>query len=179
MVPLDKAGATPLKSNSEDAGGDVVNIDRFRKKLALIGIDVPLLALEDVNWVAERAGAMEVMADAKGSGSSVTGAWAISFEALERRLRTRSGRSGSARINRSWRRHAPVTGVLLDSFQGKTNADGEGAIWDEIFGAGDGSRGRWMTCLRYATKQDCVPMFHRLRERRQLREVIDGIEWLR
>lgn len=175
-VPRDKV-VILTKSNSEDAAGMRADIDRFRKELGTDRIDVLLLHCKtSPNWVAECAGAMEVMADAKERG--IIGAHGVSchsFEALELAARTDWVEVDLARINPAGAvMDAPVDRVLPVLQQ--MHADGKGVIGMKIFGAGRLAR-KMDECLRYVMKQDCVPTFSiGCESRRQLREVIDGIE---
>jgi aryl-alcohol dehydrogenase-like predicted oxidoreductase len=152
VVILTKTHATTQKEMRED-------LDRFRKEIGTDYLDIVLLhCMLDANWPRERAGAMEVLSEAKQKG--IIRAHGVSCHDLGA-MKTAAASDwvdvDLARIN--------PAGVLMDgspativSVLRDMKRAGKGVIGMKILGEGQ-LRNRVDEALRFALAQDAVDAF--------------------
>jgi len=134
-------------------------LDRFRQEMGTDYIDILLLhALTNPAWPEERAGAMEVLQEAKQKGIVRTlGVSCHSVPALQTAAKTPWVSVVLARINPAGMKMDDQPSVVLPVLRQLKSA-GKGVIGMKILGEG-GLRDRVDECLRYALAQDTVDCF--------------------
>ena len=147
------------KTRARTASGMRTDLDRFRKEVGTDYFDIVLLHFVTAgNWPDQRAGAMEVLSEARQKGIVRThGVSCHSLDALKTAARTPWVRVDLARINPAGSNMdadpAAVVPVLREM-----KAAGKGVIGMKILGEGDLSD-RVDEALRYALGLDCVDCF--------------------
>ena len=157
-VPREKV-TLMTKTMSRTAEAMRSDLDRFRQELGTDYLDIVLLhAVSEPNWTETRAGAMEVLAEARQKGIIRShGLSCHSIEALRLAAKTPWVQVDLARINPIGARMdddpPTVIGVLKEM-----KAAGKGVIGMKILGEGAMSD-RVDQALRHALSLDCVDCF--------------------
>jgi len=157
-VPREKV-AIMTKTSARTADQMRAALDRFRLEMGTDYIDILLLhALTNPAWPEERAGAMEVLSEAKQKGIVRTlGCSCHSVPALETAAKTPWVSVVLARINPAGMKMDDQPDVVIPVLR-RIKAAGKGLIGMKILGEG-GLRDRVDECLRYALSLDCVDCF--------------------
>jgi predicted aldo/keto reductase-like oxidoreductase len=157
-VPREKV-AIMTKTSARTAEQMKAALDRYRQELGTDYIDILLLhALTNPAWPEERAGAMEVLSEAKQKGIVRTlGCSCHSVAALETAANTPWVSVVLARINPAGAKMDDQPSVVVPVLR-KIKAAGKGLIGMKILGEGD-LRNRVDECLRYVLSLDCVDCF--------------------
>ncbi|MFP4448132.1 MAG: aldo/keto reductase [Bacteroidales bacterium] len=152
VVILTKTHASSEKEMKAD-------LDRFRKEIGTDYIDVMLLhMMTDANWPSQKAGAMNVLSEARENGIvRSNGVSCHTLEALKTAAQTDWVQVDLARINPkgiSMDDSVPVVSNVLRDMKARDKA----VIGMKIFGAGRLS-GSADECLKFALDQDYVDCF--------------------
>lgn len=157
-VPREKVTIL-TKTHASTAKEMRADLDRFRREIGTDYIDIVLLhCMLDGDWPRRKAGAMEVLSEAREKGIVRThGVSCHTLEALKTAARTDWVQVDLARIN--------PAGVAMDADPAtvlavlkEMKAKGKGIIGMKIFGAGK-LASRTDECLQFALAQDVVDCF--------------------
>ena len=147
------------KTEASTAAEMRADLDRFRKELGTDYIDILLLhCLTDADWPKRRAGAMEVLSEAREKGLvRAHGVSCHSFDALKTAAATDWVQVDLARVNPagSYMDNNPkaVTDVLR-----QMKAKGKGIIGMKVLGAGQ-LVSKADECFQWQLAQECVDCF--------------------
>lgn len=164
------------KTRARTADQMRADLDRFRQEVGTDYFDIVLLhAVTREDWTEERAGAMEVLSEARQKGIVRThGVSCHSIEALQTAAKAPWVRVDLARINPIGSRMDADPATVVPALR-EMKAAGKGIIGMKILGEGDLSD-RVDEALRYAVSLDCVDCFTiGPANRRELTGVIEGI----
>jgi predicted aldo/keto reductase-like oxidoreductase len=157
-VPREKV-AIMTKTRARTAAEMRADLDRFRREIGTDYLDIVLLhALTAADWPRERAGAMDVLAEAREKKIVRThGCSCHSLEALKTAAANPWVRVDLARVN--------PAGLMMDAAPStvvavlrQMKAAGKGVIGMKIVGEGQ-LRGRLQESVRFVLGLDCVDCF--------------------
>ena len=157
-VPRDKITLL-TKTHASTAKEMRADLDRFRKELGTDYLDIVLLhCMTDADWDKRRAGAMDVLSEAREAGTiRAHGVSCHSFEALKTAAASDWVQVDLARVN--------PAGVIMDNnpkavtdVLRQMKAKGKGIIGMKVLGAGQ-LVGKADECFQWQLAQDCVDAF--------------------
>ena len=147
------------KTHASTAEEMRADLDRFRQELGTDYLDIVLLhCMTDADWDKRRAGAMEVLSEAREAGTiRAHGVSCHSFEALQTAAASDWVQVDLARVN--------PAGVIMDNnpkavtdVLRQMKAQGKGIIGMKVLGAGQ-LVGKADECFQWQLAQDCVDAF--------------------
>jgi predicted aldo/keto reductase-like oxidoreductase len=158
QVPREKV-AIMTKTSSQTAEQMRTNLDRFRQEMGTDYLDIVLIHAQTApNWPEQRAGVMEVLAEAREKGIVRTyGASIHSLQALKTAAQTPWLRVALVRINPIGVRMDAEPAVVIQAMR-DLKAAGKGVMGMKILGEG-AMADRVPEALRHAVSLDCLDCF--------------------
>ncbi|GAB4235465.1 MAG: aldo/keto reductase [Acidobacteriota bacterium] len=147
------------KTHASTAEEMKADLDRFRQELGTDYLDIVLLhCMMSPDWPSQKAGAMEVLAQARADGIvRAHGVSCHTLGALQAAAKTDWVQVDLARINPAGQAMDADVDTVLGVLR-QMKAAGKGIIGMKILGAG-GLRNRIDEALHFALSQDCVDCF--------------------